>query len=154
MLEIGQQPLLAADEELALARSARAGDPTAGERLVKGNLRLVAAVARRYAATGVPLLDLIQEGNLGLMQAVESFDPDKSFSFRTYATWWIRQSIAKAAAAPGPAFERRVQDVWDRFVEVNSRQPTVDELAELVGVDADQIRDLLAGPPTDLDDLP
>ena len=136
-----------------MARSARAGDAAAGEQLVKGNLRLVAALARRYAATGVPMLDLIQEGNLGLLHAVESFDPDKGFSFRTYATWWIRQAIAKAAASPGPAFERRVQDAWDRFVDRHHRQPSVDELARVVGVDPDQIRDLLAAPP-DLDDLP
>jgi len=136
-----------------LARSARGGDASAGEQLVRGNLTLVVALARRYAATGVPLLDLIQEGNLGLMHAVESFDPDKGFSFRTYATWWIRQAIAKAAASPGPAFERRVQDAWDAFVDRHHRQPTVDELATLVGVDREQIADLLAVPP-DLDDPP
>ena len=146
-------PLLGADEEVDLARSARGGDAAAGEQLVKGNLRLVAALARRYAATGVPMLDLIQEGNLGLLHAVESFDPDKGFSFRTYATWWIRQSIAKAAASPGPTLEGRVQGAWDRFVEANGRQPTVDELSTAVGVDREQITDLLA-PPPDLDDLP
>ena len=112
----------------------------------------MATLAKRYAATGVPILDLIQEGNLGLMHAVESFDPDKGFSFRTYATWWIRPAIAKAAASPGPAFERRVQDVWDRLVERHGRQPTLDELASAVGVERDQIVDLLA-PPPDLDDL-
>ena len=135
-----------------LARSARDGDATAGEQLVKGNLTLVVALARRYAATGVPMLDLIQEGNLGLIQAVDSFDPDKGFSFRTYATWWIRQAIAKAAASPGPAFERRVQSVWDDFVRLHGRQPTVDELATTVGVDREQITDLLS-PPPELDDL-
>ena len=112
----------------------------------------MAALAKRYAATGVPLLDLIQEGNVGLLHAVESFDPDKGFSFRTYATWWIRQSIAKAASTSGPSFERRVQQAWDLLVSSNGRQPTVDELAEAVGVDVSQVRDLLA-PPPDLDDL-
>ena len=153
LAELTGQPLLEPDEELVLARSAKGGDAAAGEQLVRGNLRLVVALARRYAATGVPLLDLIQEGNLGLMQAVESFDPDKGFSFRTYATWWIRQAISKAAASPGPAFERRVQRAWDLLVEANGRQPTVDELADAVGVDRDQIADLLA-PPPDLDGLP
>ena len=116
---------------------------------MRSNLRLVAALARRYAATGVPLLDLIQEGNLGLIHAVESFDPDKGFSFRTYATWWIRQAIAKAAAAPGPELDVRVQQAWDTLVAANGRQPTVDELATEVGVDREQIVDLL-GPPPDL----
>jgi DNA-directed RNA polymerase sigma subunit (sigma70/sigma32) len=151
--ELAATPLLGADEELDLARSARGGDASAGEHLVKGNRRLVAALAKRYAATGVPMLDLIQEGNLGLLHAVESFDPDKGFSFRTYATWWIRQAIAKAASTPGPTFEGRVQAAWDRLVEANGRQPTVDELATAVGVDREQIQDLLA-PPPDLDDLP
>ena len=144
--------MLEAEEELVLARSARDGDASAGEQLVRGNLRLVVALARRYAATGVPMLDLIQEGNLGLMEAVESFDPEKGFSFRTYATWWIRQAIAKAAATPGPAFEARVQATWDRYVAVHGRQPTIDDLATAVGVDREQIADLLAAPP-DLDDL-
>ena len=114
---------------------------------MRGNLRLVAALARRYAATGVPLLDLIQEGNLGLIQAVESFDPDKGFSFRTYATWWVRQAIAKAASVPGPELEVRVQRAWDRLVAAHGRQPTIDELATEVGVDREQIADLLAPPP-------
>ena len=147
--------MLEADEELVLARSARDGDLAAGEQLVRGNLRLVVALARRYAATGVPMLDLIQEGNLGLMQAVESFDPDKGLSFRTYATWWIRQAIAEAAATPAPAFEQRVQAVWDDVVRLQRRQPTVDELATALGVDPEQIADLLAPPPDlDLDDGP
>ena len=119
---------------------------------MKGNLRLVAALARRYAATGVPMLDLIQEGNVGLLHAVEVFDPDKGISFRPFATWWIRQAIAKAAASPGPAFEQRVQDTWDRHVRRHGRQPTVDELATALRVDREQIQDLLA-PPPDLDDL-
>ena len=144
--ELIDQPMLGPDEELALARSARGGDASAAEQLVRGNLRLVAALAKRYVATGVPMLDLIQEGNLGLVQAVESFDPDKGFSFRTYATWWIRQSIAKAAL-PGPSLEQRVQAAWDRFVEANGRQPTVDELATAVGLDPERIVDLLAPPP-------
>jgi RNA polymerase primary sigma factor len=104
-------------------------------------------LARRYAATGVPMLDLIQEGNLGLMQAVESFDPEKGFSFRTYATWWIRRAIAKAASDPGPDLEVRVQAAWDRLVAATGRQPTIDELATAVGVDREQVADLLSPPP-------
>ena len=135
-----------------MARSARGGDAAAVQELIRGNLRLVAALARRYAATGVPMLDLIQEGNLGLIEAVDSYDPDKGFSFRTYATWWIRQAIAKAAAAPGPELESRVQKAWDDVVRRHGRQPSVDELATAVGVEREQIEHLLA-PPPDLDDL-
>ena len=96
------------------------------------------------------MLDLIQEGNLGLLQAVESFDPDQGFSFRTYATWWIRQAIAKAASVPGPDLQTRAEAAWDRLVGSLGRQPSLDELATALGVDREQVADLLA-PPPDLD---
>ena len=99
--EIGRVPLLSAEEEAALARAAQAGDEDARRRLSEANLRLVVSVAKRYAGRGLPFLDLIQEGNLGLMKAAEKFEPDRGFKFSTYATWWIRQSITRAIADQG-----------------------------------------------------
>ena len=96
--EIGRVPLLSAEEEAALARAAQAGDEDARRRLSEANLRLVVSVAKRYAGRGLPFLDLIQEGNLGLMKAAEKFEPERGFKFSTYATWWIRQAITRAAS--------------------------------------------------------
>ena len=94
--EIGISPLLTADEEKDFARKAQAGDESARQRMIESNLRLVVKIARRYLNRGLPLLDLIEEGNLGLIHAVKKFDPERGFRFSTYATWWIRQTIERA----------------------------------------------------------
>lgn len=94
--EIGLSPLLSADEEVGLARRIRAGDEVARQRMIESNLRLVVKIARRYLGRGLPFLDLIEEGNLGLIHAVKKFDPERGFRFSTYATWWIRQRIERA----------------------------------------------------------
>lgn len=94
--EIGLSPLLTAEEEVYYAKLIQKGDPAARRRMIVSNLRLVVKIARRYSNRGLPLLDLIEEGNLGLMRAVEKFDPDRGFRFSTYATWWIRQTIERA----------------------------------------------------------
>src|SRR3989344_5862038 len=96
--EIGKIPLLKADEELALAQRVVAGDKDAKDKMAEANMRLVVSIAKRYVVRGLDLLDLIQEGNTGLLRAVEKFDPDKGFKFSTYATWWIRQAITRAIA--------------------------------------------------------
>ena len=94
--EIGISPLLSADEEKYYARRARSGDEAARQRMIESNLRLVVKISRRYIHRGLPLLDLIEEGNLGLIHAVKKFDPERGFRFSTYATWWIRQTIERA----------------------------------------------------------
>jgi len=96
--EIGKIPLLNAEEELALANRVVAGDKDAKDQMAEANMRLVVSIAKRYVGRGLDLLDLIQEGNTGLLRAVEKFDPDKGFKFSTYATWWIRQAITRAIA--------------------------------------------------------
>ena len=96
--EIGKIPLLSAEEELTLAKRVVAGDKKAKDEMAEANMRLVVSIAKRYVGRGLDLLDLIQEGNTGLLRAVEKFDPDKGFKFSTYATWWIRQAITRAIA--------------------------------------------------------
>ena len=155
--EVNAVPPLSRDDELRLGRLARDGDQDASRSLVQANLRLVVAIARRYRATGVPLLDLVQEGNLGLLQAVEGYDPDKGFAFTTYATWWIRQAITKSIEAGGRSLSidvltrdelalARLQEAWDAFVAEHGRQPTPADLAAGLGVSEDRIRELLQPP--------
>ena len=151
--EAARQPLLSRAEERELSREAAGGSQEAKDTLVRCNLRLVVAIAKRYRATGVPLLDLIQEGNLGLLRAVERYDPERGFVFSAFATWWIRQALGSfvrdtaTAAPPTSDALARVQDAWDAFVVHTGRQPTLAELASETGLSEDDLTELLGRPP-------
>ena len=150
--EIGRVPLLSADEEAELARAAQAGDEEARRRLSEANLRLVVSVAKRYAGRGLPFLDLIQEGNLGLMKAAEKFEPDRGFKFSTYATWWIRQSITRAIADQGRTIRipvhlvesiNRVKKTAGELLRKNGREPTAEEIAAQLEMEPARVREFL-----------
>ena len=150
--EIGRVPLLTAGQEMALAKAARAGDAEARRSLSEANLRLVVSVAKRYAGRGLPFLDLIQEGNLGLMKAAEKFEPERGFKFSTYATWWIRQSITRAIADQGRTIRipvhlvesiNRVKKTTGDLLHKNGREPTVEEIAAALDMEPDKVRELL-----------
>jgi RNA polymerase primary sigma factor len=137
--EIGKHPLLTAAEEVALAKRIERGDPEAKERMVNSNLRLVVSIAKRYQGHGLPLLDLIQDGTIGLNRAVEKFDYRKGFKFSTYATWWIRQSCQRAVAnqsdtirIPVHVQERRLKlkRARQKLEAIHGRTPTLDELVK------------------------
>ena len=150
--EIGQVPLLTAEQETELARAAQAGDEDARRHLSEANLRLVVSVAKRYAGRGLPFLDLIQEGNLGLMKAAEKFEPERGFKFSTYATWWIRQSITRAIADQGRTIRipvhlvesiNRVKKTAGDLLRKNGREPTVEEIAVRLDMEPVRVRELL-----------
>ncbi|MDR7554593.1 MAG: sigma-70 family RNA polymerase sigma factor [Armatimonadota bacterium] len=160
--EIARAPLLTREEEAALGRRIEQGDRAAYQRLVESNLRLVVAVAKRYVGRGVPLLDLIQEGNRGLLRAAEKFDWRRGLKFSTYAHWWIRQAITRALAAQArtvrlPVHVRdtlaRLTRVTDQLRQDLGREPTPTELARATGLSAAVVRDLtqVAQEPVSLD---
>jgi RNA polymerase primary sigma factor len=144
--------LLTAAEEVNLARRVARGDKVAKDRLTEANLRLVISIARKYCAPGVPLSDLIQEGNLGLIRAVEKFDPERGFRFSTYATWWIRRAISRAVINQGRTIRIPVYvaDVVHQVTKMTatlrqqlSREPSIDELSDALEMPRKKIEEIL-----------
>jgi RNA polymerase primary sigma factor len=146
--EIGQFSLLTPQQEIELAKKIKKGDTAARERMINANLRLVVTIARDYANLGLPLLDLISEGNIGLTKAVERFEPTKGAKLSTYAMWWIKQAIKRALANQSKTIRvpvhladklAKMRRVSLRMSEELGREPTDDELAEEIGIDSDKI---------------
>lgn len=146
--EIGKTPLLTQEEESELAERIVAGDKKAKDKMAEANMRLVVSIAKRYGGRGLDLLDLIQEGNTGLLRAVEKFDPSKGFKFSTYATWWIRQAITRAIADQARTIRipvhmvetiNKVLRTTRRLTQELNREPTNEEIAEAMGMEVDKI---------------
>ena len=150
--EIGRVPLLTSEEEIELAIRIADGDVAAKQRLSEANLRLVVSIAKRYLGRGMQFLDLIQEGNLGLIKAVEKFDYTKGFKFSTYATWWIRQAITRAIADQARTIRipvhmvetiNKVKKVQSQLLHQNGHEPSADEIAEELDMPVDKVREIM-----------
>ena len=149
--EIGKVPLLSADEEIELAKRMEQGDEEAKKRLCEANLRLVVSIAKRYVGRGMLFLDLIQEGNLGLIKAVEKFDYNKGFKFSTYATWWIRQAITRSIADQARTIRipvhmvetiNKLIRVSRQLLQTYGREPSPEEIAVEMGLSVDKVREI------------
>ena len=150
--EIGKVPLLTAQEEIDLAKRMEAGDEYAKQKLCEANLRLVVSIAKKYVGRGMLFLDLIQEGNLGLIKAVDKFDWTKGYKFSTYATWWIRQAITRSIADQARTIRipvhmvetiNKLIRVSRQLLQEEGREPTPDEIAEEMGISVDKVREIL-----------
>lgn len=150
--EIGKIPLLTPEEELTLARKVKTGSKKAKDQMAEANMRLVVSIAKRYVGRGLDLLDLIQEGNTGLLRAVEKFDPDRGFKFSTYATWWIRQAITRAIADQARTIRIPVHMVETinkllrtqrRLTQELNREPTNEEIAAAMDMDVDKVEHIM-----------
>ena len=150
--EIGKVPLLTSDEEIELAKRIELGDEEAKQRLAEANLRLVVSIAKRYVGRGMQFLDLIQEGNLGLIKAVEKFDYKKGYKFSTYATWWIRQAITRAIADQARTIRipvhmvetiNRVIRTSRQLLQELGREPSPEEIADEMGMPVDRVREIM-----------
>ena len=150
--EIGHQDLISTDEEVELAQRIKRGDQKALEKLTKANLRFVVSVAKQYQNNGLSLLDLINEGNLGLIKAAKKFDETRGFKFISYAVWWIRQSIMQAIADQSRLVRipinqsgtvKRIQKAYDKFEQENGRMPSVDEIADDINLPQDKVEEAM-----------
>lgn len=150
--EIGRVPLLTPEEEIDLATRMAEGDPAARKRLSEANLRLVVSIAKRYVGRGMQFLDLIQEGNLGLIKAVEKFDYTKGFKFSTYATWWIRQAITRAIADQARTIRipvhmvetiNKVKKVSSQLLHKNGHEPTAEEISVELDMPVEKVREIM-----------
>ncbi|MCL2433956.1 MAG: sigma-70 family RNA polymerase sigma factor, partial [Clostridia bacterium] len=150
--EIGKVPLLTPDEELRIAKQMADGNTYAKAKLAEANLRLVVSIAKRYVGRGMQFLDLIQEGNMGLLKAVDKFDHTKGFKFSTYATWWIRQAITRAIADQARTIRipvhmvetiNKLIRIQRQLLQTLGRDPTADEIAAEMGITEDKVLDIL-----------